>query len=1023
MTDSPPPPRRRTHVLLPVPTIEDFPTRTDDVTARSLLAAVTGSMHPSVIVADEHPPTIGRADAPPDPAADLSVWVPLSSEPKLPAGYADEVRQAGGLVVTGTDRASMVAAAGCVDPPPIRHDGRYIGVDDFYAAAFVWLQIQIMTRRLRYSSNLDDVFVHRRFRDAATALFAFDARGAADALHDVFDALAAERDHYFSSDPHLVRLMLVGASTIDAAAESIRQTENDSSIDPVPQNLLLDTAAITQLASADQSSTPDNSARSNLVRHLRQSKYGWAAGGPDEMADLSAMTITDASDALIATHRLAQTAIGSPPPVYGRLAGATPGDLLGTLIGLGYKGIIPIDFATGGGIGEESKVWMQSDFGVPVIPAAADNLIDEAATDDAVADNAATDDAATDSTGDPANGDDPDHGDNRTVDLRTDNQTDNDGEVQAIQSTPIDAFSDASFLDLLARLGEAIDRGEVATGLLVHWPGRVCDSMRDLLRASTWSLACGRFWKLDEYFSEGERPYHHGHIDVIASDFDDRLRGAFTDPASIDNTAKRFRDSMNGRHDRVGMAMVALVHRKLAAKPSSSPDTDRGDLATAIAAATGAIPSDDNDAVLIFNPTANGRRVPVEISRRCSSEPKHIFGVSEGPRGANVTADVPAGGFVTVRGQNDPRPSTRSWLRNVPGIGSLVNRRGGIVRETGMLNEFMEVTLSDSTGSLAGIYSGSGRGNRLSMRLDVGGSIRPTGDVSPADNAADKASDKPVAMVCDHWETIVDSSALGHRRAVGRIRGDDGRDVAEFELNYRLHRGSRTLRVEGKLARTSGVTIGNGSGGDAWTDMPVAELMSNCIVARIATAEENTPARYWIRDRWHHHSGRRIVAPGGYMLDGSERRTLVATGGHAMHHRRGTRFIDTVLATSQQTVEFKFAIVVDPPKPAAAMIESIVPPVTTSIRSHASLTQIGYLCQVSGGDVIIADMHTTMIDDDHCQVRLSLVQTTGKSTRVTVRFCREVLSIERGDAVIRDDAVVVSLGAHQWCEIDVRLGS
>ena len=293
-----------------------------------------------------------------------------------------------------------------------------------------------MTRRLRYTSNLDELHLQSRVMDAARAFVDRQGQGAVEALHDVFDCLAEERDHYFSSDPHLIDLNLTSESTVEAlvdviaGAESSPPAEADGAPLATPTNVLMGAPVARQLASR----SPESMSR--LCELLQSGHVGWAGGAPEDDVCFDLCTSTGAEQALVDAHREATESVGTAPLVYGRFRGSTPIDVAGVLSRLGYLGVIPIDFAGGTGFGDEAKVILQA----------------------------------------------------------------SDVEIEALTARPIDASSDAAFLCLGSRLGEAIDSGEIATALLAHWPGKQCDSFDDLRRVATWCLALGRFWSLDAYF-------------------------------------------------------------------------------------------------------------------------------------------------------------------------------------------------------------------------------------------------------------------------------------------------------------------------------------------------------------------------------------------------------------------------------------------------------------------------------------------------------------------------------------------
>ena len=220
-------------MLIPTATLEDFPSDLSDYEARSLLAAWTVLWDPRLLAQTEQLPVWYRADSPPDPIGRRLITVPASSIAQLPDHYEMRARESQECSwITGGSRDEMLAdeMIGGLEfgelqwrelPVLLASQDRSVGVADFYAAGYAALQIQVMTRRLRYTSNLDEIHLQNRIVAAAKSFLGGDAKDAVEALHDVFDCLAEERDHYFSSDPHLIDLTLTSKSTVESLLQTI----------------------------------------------------------------------------------------------------------------------------------------------------------------------------------------------------------------------------------------------------------------------------------------------------------------------------------------------------------------------------------------------------------------------------------------------------------------------------------------------------------------------------------------------------------------------------------------------------------------------------------------------------------------------------------------------------------------------------------------------------------------------------------------------------------------------------------
>ena len=861
-------------VLIPVSTLEDFPSDISDYDARSLLAAWTVLWHPRLLAQTEQIPTWYRADAPPEPIGQRLFTVPNPSLSMLPDGYQIRAEQnETACWVTGDSRDEMSGKLNLEPCPPLSDGSRTITEQDFFAAAYASLQIQVMTRRLRYTSNLDEIHLQNRLVAAAKAFIDGNADDSIAALHDVFDCLAEERDHYFSSDPHLIDLVLTSESTLDAllhiAAETAAshpeanagneapEQDLESEVKQAPINILVDADLCQTLA---QSTDP----RVDTLKDLLKSEtIGWAGGGPTSKICLDAMTLAQAESVFVDSHKLIEQSLGTAPPVYGRFAGTTPSDLTATLARLGYCGMIPIDFAGGRGFGDEAKVIMQSSA----------------------------------------------------------------GDLEALTAKPIDADSDAAFLNLGAKLGEAIDSGEIATALLAHWPGKVSDSFQDLQRVASWSLSLGRFWKLADYFREGEHPYHNGNLSAASPDAAEWLSTLIANgtPQPIENAAEQFRDKLATEKNNLLVGMTRLTSGK-----TELTDSDPG---KALAKAMGFTISENEQEgdILLLNPHSNGLRTRVTTKGSPPPKAKHVFAASREGTATESTVDIPGCGFVLLR-QDDAQKSSRN------GFGARLRKTllGGkkpIAEDRLLTNEFMEIAISAETGGIAGVYSGGSRGNRFSMRL-----VR----CSPLPSDSKKSTPgEETKMRCTGQRIIAKNAAIGTIETSGELIDSSSEAIlANFTIRYSLHRGSRTLLVAGAIDVVHKVQ------GEPW---------DNYYALRVAVANESSICRVLLRDKMHRPSSRRLVSPLGVLLDESERQTLVCSNGSAFHRRVGNRFVDTLVAVpGDDKANFSMSYGMDVPNPVNAARELLSGPEQIAVSGSENAPQIGWLLHTSPRDLLVS---------------------------------------------------------------------
>lgn len=953
-------------VLLPSATLEDFPSHAAEPDARGLLAAWSVLWHPLLIAGSQQLPSWYRADAPPTPDGPRLIIVPRLSQSILPSDFQRKCETNPDCKwVEGESRQQLAEAIGLSSQEaldqtsPLEFEGRSLAVEDFYAIGFLSLQIQIMTRRLRYTSNLDELHLQTKVLEAAEAFIARDAAKTAESLHDVFDALAEERDHYFTSDPHLIDLTLLTPSVLGKAIEGgwLEQfadeaclADEDRGKQGTPRNVLIDGNVAKAIQDAGQ-----DPGYQKFLDLLQQPAIGWAGGGAAERDSsqpsapaascLDAMTMAAARADLEQGLQLASDAIKQRPTVMGRLQGVTPADLVPTLAELGYQGVIPIDFVAGVGFGDESKV-IASGSGA---------------------------------------------------------------EIEALTAKPIDAASESAFLTLGARLGEAIDSGEVATGLFVHWPQSVCDSFSDFVRAATWCVALGKFWTLPDYFTDGEKPYHHGSLATLSSGSPtvvaQSIQGSSANQ-SLHAAAAGFAKRVQTETQRTGRSVLSI------AVPTLLDDADESlELADVACQAMKATPVEPSAATsaLLFNPHAAARRDQLELGKGGPAKESYIYAASASKEHAgrcDVTVDVPAYGMSIVNA-----------TASLPRDGLLTKLKGGkpgIVRGKALQNRFLVASIDPDTGGISGVFSAA-RGNRLSMQLAVGG-------------GKSKESGGGT-MVASQVKVLRSTQVVGEIQSKGTLRDDDHQDVAEFELVYRLRRGSRLLEIEGSFT-----PLKKGA------EVAAAQLWNDYVAMRVAVAGEAAVFRPLVRDKVHTSNQRKLVAPLGVLIDEAEKQTLICSGGLPMHRKVGERFLDTILGFpvadqdgASASVDFRVGLAFDAPAPIAVSRGFIAGSESIPVQLDSAKNQQAWLMHVSAPDVLVVDADVQRRRDGKLAARLLLVRSRSTTSKVNLQFAAHAMAafvadqagIDRDlaelpeDVTCEDGVVSLTLGAHQCTDLVV----
>lgn len=233
-------------ILIPCHGLEDFPTDLGESEAAGLLNAFAIAFHPALIAATREIPAWRRADDPPAELGSKIFIVPSCSESWLPHGWKETVMAAGGGVVDSTDDrealanglletlTSLTASEETATEVPLSRTG----VDpelvaDFFAFGSAYLQVDLLTRRMHYYSNLESGPLRVEILGAAEAAVGGDVEQARRRLSRAFEILLDARERFFPVDAYLIDLCLL----IPRLAEKL-----SAALSPVEPTTILATA-------------------------------------------------------------------------------------------------------------------------------------------------------------------------------------------------------------------------------------------------------------------------------------------------------------------------------------------------------------------------------------------------------------------------------------------------------------------------------------------------------------------------------------------------------------------------------------------------------------------------------------------------------------------------------------------------------------------------------------------------------------------------------------------------------------
>jgi alpha-mannosidase len=228
---------RRASVILPCRGFDDFPTHLTGPMAADLLSATIALWHPAILNITREFPSWFPADELPDPASleGELVLIPSWSRERMPSDWCDQLRAAGprnpppvDAVPSRADTIAAMLAAAEIDSNIVAADS----VADFLALGHAHLQVELLTRALRYSSVLDTDQFTAATLAASDAAVAGNRELAHEELSRAFDLLADARNHVYSVDFYVIDVTLLARTTL---GESLRAKLATNS----PTNLLI----------------------------------------------------------------------------------------------------------------------------------------------------------------------------------------------------------------------------------------------------------------------------------------------------------------------------------------------------------------------------------------------------------------------------------------------------------------------------------------------------------------------------------------------------------------------------------------------------------------------------------------------------------------------------------------------------------------------------------------------------------------------------------------------------------------
>ena len=238
--------------LFPCQTLEDFDLERREEDAEQLLAAWSALWHPALLADAETIPAWLPASCPPSEPAGNLIFAPDCCESSLPDRWLAEAEAAGACVLRGLQHRGQIVAAAlerlgdCPNSRTSENGNVPFSTDqverpsvepdlaaDFLALGHCYLQVELLTRKLRYMSNLDEQALRTSALAAAHEAVAGNAAAARQHLQSAFDRLHEAREYFYPLEARLLDLTLVAPSTLGQALRD--ELSCSTGILPVPE--------------------------------------------------------------------------------------------------------------------------------------------------------------------------------------------------------------------------------------------------------------------------------------------------------------------------------------------------------------------------------------------------------------------------------------------------------------------------------------------------------------------------------------------------------------------------------------------------------------------------------------------------------------------------------------------------------------------------------------------------------------------------------------------------------------------
>ena len=330
-------------VLLPCDSLKEIPLDLSDEETDAFFTSWVAPWDPLLLHAAGKLPGWTQAMDPAENPRELMVFSAAHVLPLAPEAWLETLRAFGRLVSfepseglteaeTCRHQASLIrgdapsAETGVASLGTSNRDAETLYAEirrDFAALGYCYLLVEMLTRRMRYISNVDWVRLERQTLAAAAAVVAGDASLARSELRGAFEALAQAKDQFYPATAYLCDLVLTAPSTLgEGLARQLAA--------PHPFTLLAAGRTLEELAARHPTQL-------EKLRERVLANQITLLCGPDDELELPLLPLDALLEHLEQGRRIYMHRIGAAPKFFGmRRYGLTP-VLPACLKSLGYQ--------------------------------------------------------------------------------------------------------------------------------------------------------------------------------------------------------------------------------------------------------------------------------------------------------------------------------------------------------------------------------------------------------------------------------------------------------------------------------------------------------------------------------------------------------------------------------------------------------------------------------------------------------------------------------------------------------------